>query len=85
MRSFEVAVILAAVGALAQTSTEHNAAIVTDSPVDARYIANFEGTITGRVLAGSDAFGIGVTFHIDVSGLSETDGPYSMCPLLFFL
>ena len=79
MHCFEVAVILAAAGALAQTvGTEHNAVVVDDSPVGAKYIANFEGVIAGRVLAGSDAFGIGVTFHISVTGLSETDGPYSM-------
>ncbi|CAI4214500.1 unnamed protein product [Parascedosporium putredinis] len=77
MRNFEVAVILAAAGALAQTvGTEHNAVIVSDSPVGAKYIANFEGIITGRVLAGSDAFGIGVTFHVALTGLSEADGPY---------
>ena len=69
------ALLSAAVGALAQTEAE----VVADNPPGARYIARFDGGLflSGRVLAGSDAFGLGITYHVSLSGLPEENGPFS--------
>lgn len=75
------ALLSAAVGALAQST---DAEVVADNPPGARYIARFDGGLflSGRVLAGSDAFGLGITYHVSLSGLPEENGPFSMFPSL---
>ena len=70
-------VLLSAVaGAIAQSTS---AEVVADNPAGARYIARFENGLflSGRVLVGSDAFGLGLTYHISLSGLPEESGPFS--------
>ena len=74
-------VLLSAVaGALAQST---DAEVVADNPPGARYIARFDNGLflAGRVLAGSDVFGLGLTYHISLSGLPEETGPFSMISL----
>ena len=73
------ALISAAVGALAQDTI---AEVVADNPPGSRYIASFDGGLflSGQVLAGSDAFGRGITYHVSLSGLPEEKGPFSMFP-----
>lgn len=78
MRTQAFALLAAGAGALAQ---DINATVVSDNPPDARYIAEFEGAVSGRVLAASDAFGLGVNFHVALDGLSEDQGPFSMSGL----
>lgn len=75
MRTQAFALLAAGLGALAQDT---NATVVSDNPPDARYIARFEGDVAGRVLAGSDAFGLGVNFHVALDGLSVDQGPFGM-------
>lgn len=72
------ALLSAAVGGALAQSTD--AEVVSDNPPGARYIARFDGGLflAGRVLAGSDAFGLGITYHVSLSGLPEESGPFSM-------
>ena len=82
MRTSTYALLAAALSALAQetddpTSATTDAIAVTDNPINAKYVAVLEGAITGRALAGSDGFGLGVSFHVFLDGLPENEGPYS--------
>ena len=79
MRTQALALLGAAAGTLAQDS---NATVVTNNPPDARYIARLEGPVNGRVLASSDAFGLGVNFHVSLDGLPEGQGPFSTSDIL---
>ena len=75
MRTLDVFAILSmASAAFAQTSRV--AKVTTENPEGAKYAATFTGGIKGKGLAGSDPFGIGVAFHVDLSGLPEADGPF---------
>lgn len=79
MRTLTLSYLLAAAGgALAQESTE--AQPVGDSPVGAMYEAVFTGDVIGNAFAGSDPFGNGVAFHIDLIGLPSGAGPFGTSP-----
>jgi hypothetical protein len=52
------------------------AKVTSDNPEGAKYAATFTGNVKGKVLAGSDPFGIGVNFHVELTGLPEADGPF---------
>ncbi|SPO06078.1 uncharacterized protein DNG_08767 [Cephalotrichum gorgonifer] len=69
------ALLAAAAGALAQSTRADE---VVDNPAGARYIARFETDlyISGRVLVGSDPFGIGASYHVQLSGLPDNNGPF---------
>jgi hypothetical protein len=70
-----IALLSMAPAILAQTATV--AKVTTGNPEGAKVAAVFAGAIKGTVRAGSDPFGIGVNFHVELSGLPEADGPYA--------
>ena len=81
MRSLRTFLLVCAIpSAFAQTTGKlGDAKPVNDSPVGAAYIATFNGTsspVSGKVIAISDGLGMGVNFHISLSGLPKDGGPY---------
>jgi hypothetical protein len=77
MRTLDTVVILS-MASVVFGQASGVAKVTTDSPEGAKYVATFAGGIKGKGLAGSDPFGMGVTFHVDLSGLPEGRGPFGM-------
>ncbi|KAF2761752.1 Cu,Zn superoxide dismutase-like protein [Pseudovirgaria hyperparasitica] len=81
MRSYALISALLTTSVAAQTTGKlGDAAIISDNPVGAHYVATFpiseKNTVRGTVKAESNPDGKGVHFEVSVSGLPEAGGPW---------
>jgi hypothetical protein len=77
-----LAAALLSVGLVAaQTGKLGDAAVVSDNPVGAVYVATLpekpNSTVRGSISASANHDGVGVTFNVDFWGFPQAGGPFS--------